>query len=72
MSAVQFPAPVPAVVEQQLVCLAYTRQRGWTVVKRSVRPDRIQEWLVRPGGARIMEYEVLAWADLPPVPESAA
>lgn len=72
MSAVEFPAPVSAVVERQPVRLAYTRQRGWAVVQRSPRLGGEHEWLVRPGGARIMDYDVLAWADLPPVPENAA
>lgn len=72
MSAVEFPAPVSHVVELQPVRLAYTRHHGWVVVRRSARKGHDYEWLARPGGARVMEYDVLAWADLPPVPDSAA
>lgn len=65
---VQMPAPQAQLVDQPKARLAYTRKDGWVVVKHL----KAGEWYARPGGKRVMEYEVLAWADLPAVPETAA
>lgn len=66
---VQMPAPQAELVEKVKPRLAYTRKDGWIVVRNYNDP---REYFARPGGKRVMEYEVLAWADLPPVPENAA
>lgn len=69
------PAPAAKLVEQHKVRLAYTRKDGWIVVKsgpKTLVHQDVPEYFARPGGKRVMEYEVLAWADLPPVPENAA
>lgn len=52
--------------------LAYTRKRGWCVAVPL--PDGPRNSVVthtRPGGAMIIGYELLAAADLPPVPDAA-
>lgn len=70
-------AQLPEQQQRPKVRLAYTRKHGWVVVRWTLvhyspsDDGRMYGWVVRPRGAHIRDYEVLAWADLPPVPEAA-
>jgi len=55
--------------------LAYTRQRGWVVAEPCTaqqREDYGDVGVIRPGRGVLREREVLAIAELPPVPDAAA
>ena len=76
MSAVvQMPTPQAELVENRKPRLAFTRKDGWIVVRpgpKTELPEYSSAYFARPGGKRVMQYDILAWADLPPVPENAA
>jgi hypothetical protein len=69
-AAAVMSAPVIAEVEQQPIGarLAFTGLTGWAVVTRRDNGT----YAVRPGGRTIRENQILAWAELPPVPQTAA
>ena len=64
----------PSSIEQGVAVLVYTRKRGWAVATPHPIEKPADGWkfYVRPGAAQVYEYEILAYAELPPVPKTAA
>jgi hypothetical protein len=69
-SEARLPTIVPTPVKAK-PRLGYTRKRGWVVLEPGLSDG---SWRIRGGaaGAAVWEGDVLAWADLPPVPDEAA